>query len=126
MCAVFEVSLAGYYAWRGRPVSERDKSDANLLEAIRIRAIMAAPRRARTTDSRHDLPTAPSLIAPYFMAEARHDAIDLGGQGRRRVGTRNLDWSKGGNGILCRRGCWHYRCSTRRAAAIMIVYRLYG
>ncbi len=97
MCAVLEVSPAGYYAWRDRPVSERTKSNATLLAAIRqvhrdssgrygsprvhavlrrqgrgvsrgriermmrrhgIRAIMAPPRRVRTTDSRHDLPIA--------------------------------------------------------------------
>ena len=35
MCAVLEVSPAGYYAWRDRPVSERTKSNATLLAAIR-------------------------------------------------------------------------------------------
>ncbi len=36
MCAVLEVSPAGYcYAWRERPVSERAKSSAALLAAIR-------------------------------------------------------------------------------------------
>jgi putative transposase len=35
MCAVLEVSPAGYYAWRERPVSERTKSNATLLAAIR-------------------------------------------------------------------------------------------
>ena len=91
MCAVLEVSPAGYYAWRDRPVSERTKANAALLAANRqthrdssgrygsprvhaalraqgrgvsrgrierlmrrhgIRAIMAPPRRVRTTDSR--------------------------------------------------------------------------
>ena len=33
MCAVLEVSPAGYYAWRDRPVSERTKSNATLLAA---------------------------------------------------------------------------------------------
>lgn len=109
MCAVLEVSPAGYYAWRERPVSERTKSNATLLAAIRqvhhdssgrygsprvhaalrmqgrgasrgrierlmrrhgIRAIIALPRRVRTTDSRHDLPIAPNLIARDFTAEA--------------------------------------------------------
>jgi putative transposase len=109
MCAVLEVSPAGYYAWRDRPVSERTKSNATLLAAIRqvhqdssgrygsprvhavlhrqcrgasrgriermmrrhgIRAIMAPPRRVRTTDSRHDLPIAPNLIARDFTAKA--------------------------------------------------------
>ncbi|WP_338830701.1 IS3 family transposase [Bradyrhizobium sp. 27S5] len=107
MCAVLEVSPAGYYAWRDRPVSKRTKSNAALLAAIRqvhqdsngrygsprvhavlrrqgrgasrgriermmrrhgIRAIMAPPRRVGTTDSRHNLPIAPNLIARDFSA----------------------------------------------------------
>jgi len=107
MCGALEVSPAGYYAWRERPVSERAKSSAALLAAIRqvhqdscgrygsprvhavlrrqgratsrgrierimrrhgIHAIMALPRRVRTTDSRHDLPIAPNLIARDFTA----------------------------------------------------------
>lgn len=114
MCAVLEVSPAGYYAWRGRPVSERTKSNAALLAAIRqvhqdssgrygsprvhavlrrqdrgasrgrierlmhrhgIRAIMARPRRVRTTDSRHDLPIAPNLIARDFTAPAPNVSV---------------------------------------------------
>ena len=109
MCAVLEVSPAGYYAWRERPVSTRAAANSALLGAIRqvhhdscqrygsprvhaalrmqgrgasrgrierlmrrhgIRAIMAPPRRVRTTDSRHDLPIAPNLIARHFTAEA--------------------------------------------------------
>ena len=109
MCAVLEVSPAGYYAWRDRPVSAQEASNATLLAAIRqvhqdssgrygsprvhavlrrqgrgvsrgrierimsrhgIRAIMAPPRRVRTTDSHHDLPIAPNLIARDFAAEA--------------------------------------------------------
>ncbi len=35
MCAVIEVSPAGYYAWRDRPPGERTKSNAALLTAIR-------------------------------------------------------------------------------------------
>jgi transposase InsO family protein len=35
MCAVLEVSPAGYYAWRDRPASQRAKSNATLLAAIR-------------------------------------------------------------------------------------------
>jgi len=109
MCAVLEVSPAGYYTWRDRPVSERTKSNVGLLAAIRqvhqdssgrygsprvhavlrrqgrgasrgrierlmhrhgIRAIMAPQRRVHTTDSRHDLPIAPNLIARDFTAPA--------------------------------------------------------
>ena len=109
MCTVLKVSPAGYYAWRNRPLSERAKSNATLLAAIRqvhhdssgrygsprvhavlrkqgrstsrgrvermmrrhgIRAIMAPPRRVRTTDSRHGLPIAPDLIARDFTAPA--------------------------------------------------------
>ena len=35
-----------------------------------IRAIMARPRRARTTDSRHDFPIAPNLLERNFTATA--------------------------------------------------------
>ena len=109
MCAVLEVSPAGYYAWRDRPVSACAASNSALLAEIRqvhhdsgrrygsprvhavlrtqgrgasrgrierlmrrygIRAIMAPPRRVRTTDSRHDLPIAPNLIARDFAAAA--------------------------------------------------------
>ena len=109
MCSALEVSPAGYYAWRGRPVSARAACNTMLLAEIRqvhhdshsrygsprvhaalrrqgrdasrgrierlmrrygIRAIMARPRRVRTTDSRHDLPIAPNLIARDFTAEA--------------------------------------------------------
>jgi transposase InsO family protein len=35
-----------------------------------IRAIMARPRRVRTTDSRHDLPIAPNLLDRNFTATA--------------------------------------------------------
>jgi hypothetical protein len=35
-----------------------------------IRAIMARPRRVRTTDSRHDLPIAPNLLDRNFSAAA--------------------------------------------------------
>ena len=35
-----------------------------------IRAIMARPRRVRTTDSRHDLPIAPNLLKRNFTATA--------------------------------------------------------
>jgi len=109
MCAVLEVSPAGYYAWRERPVSARASANATLVAEIRqvhrdsgqrygsprvhavlrtqgrgpsrgrierlmrrygIRAIMAPPRRVRTTDSRHNLPIAPNLIARNFTAAA--------------------------------------------------------
>ena len=35
MCRVLEVSRAGYYAWRARPLSERVKDDRALTEKIR-------------------------------------------------------------------------------------------
>jgi transposase InsO family protein len=35
-----------------------------------IRAIMARPRRVRTTDSGHDFPIAPNLLDRNFIAEA--------------------------------------------------------
>jgi putative transposase len=41
-----------------------------LMSRHGIRAIMAPRRRVRTTDSRHDLPIAPNLIARDFTAPA--------------------------------------------------------
>jgi transposase InsO family protein len=109
LCAVLEVSPAGYYAWRSRPPSTRSVANRELVATIRrvhqdsggrygsprvhavlrsrgrnisrgrierlmrrhgIRAIMAPPRRARTTDSRHALPIAPNLLARDFTAAA--------------------------------------------------------
>jgi transposase InsO family protein len=109
LCAVLEVSPAGYYAWRSRPPSTRSVANRELVATIRrvhqdsggrygsprvhavlrsrgrnisrgrierlmrrhgIRAIMAPPRRARTTDSRHALPIAPNLLARDFTVAA--------------------------------------------------------
>ena len=109
LCAVLEVSPAGYYAWRSRPRSTRSTANTELVKAIRqvhrdsggrygsprvhaalraqgrgtsrgrierlmrrhgIRAIMAPPRRVRTTDSRHALPIASNLLDRNFTAAA--------------------------------------------------------
>ncbi len=41
-----------------------------LMRRHGIRAIMARPRRVRTTDSRHDFPIAPNLLKRNFIAPA--------------------------------------------------------
>jgi transposase InsO family protein len=41
-----------------------------LMRRHGIRAITARPRRARTTDSRHDFPIAPNLLERNFLAAA--------------------------------------------------------
>ncbi len=41
-----------------------------LMRRHGIRAIMARPRRVRTTDSRHDFPIAPNLLERNFIAAA--------------------------------------------------------
>jgi putative transposase len=41
-----------------------------LMRRHGVRAIMARPRRVRTTDSRHDFPIAPNLLARNFSAAA--------------------------------------------------------
>jgi putative transposase len=57
-----ELEAQGHGTSRGR--IER------LMRRHGIRAIMAGPRRVRTTDSRHDLPIAPNLLDRNFTAEA--------------------------------------------------------
>ena len=49
LCRVLGVSRSGYYAWRGRPPSERAKADAALIERIELahresRGTYGAPR----------------------------------------------------------------------------------
>jgi transposase InsO family protein len=93
ICDVLAVSPAGYYAWRSRPESRRSAANRELVEDIRrvhrdtcgrygsprihaeLRAqgrgaIMARPRRVRTTGSRHGLPIAPNLVDRNFTAAA--------------------------------------------------------
>src|SRR5215470_5123180 len=57
-----ELKAQGRGASRGR--IER------MMQRHGIRAIMARPRRVRTTDSRHDLPIAPNLIGRDFTTDA--------------------------------------------------------
>jgi transposase InsO family protein len=113
MCRVLEVSRAGYYAWRARPLCERVKTDHVLTEKIqgiqddangrygspRVRAALtglgfptgkhrvarlmreggllaSTPTRFRTTtNSAHQAPVAPNLVARAFDLAA-HPHVD--------------------------------------------------
>ncbi len=44
MCRLLEVSTSGFYAWRSRPASEKEKRSRRLL--VKIRAIFECRRRA--------------------------------------------------------------------------------
>jgi transposase InsO family protein len=44
MCALYEVSASGFYAWRSRPVSERAIEDERVVQKIR-----AAHTKSRET-----------------------------------------------------------------------------
>jgi transposase InsO family protein len=57
MCEVLGVSRSGYYAWRRRPASRRDESNAKLTETIRViheqsRQIYGSPRIYATLQQR--------------------------------------------------------------------------
>jgi putative transposase len=57
MCEVLGVSRSGYYAWRRRPRSRRDKTNAKLTETIRViheesRRIYGSPRIYATLQHR--------------------------------------------------------------------------
>ena len=82
-----------------------------------VRAIMARPRRARTTDSRHDLPIAPNLLGRNFLATARN-----------RIWLADITYVETGEGWLylstvmdlsSGKTCycaddWRHECATRR------------
>jgi len=49
MCRVLEVSVSGYFAWKGRPPSKHTREDKTLTETIKIihlksRTTYGAPR----------------------------------------------------------------------------------
>jgi hypothetical protein len=75
----------------------------------------------------------PSLTSVrHPVGDVAHDKSTVGAASwsrtAARVGTRNLDWSKGGNGFrsLCRCGWWHSSLRHHAARrAITIGYRLY-
>jgi putative transposase len=108
LCEVLGVAVSGYYAWRSRGISQRQQSDAQLLEVIRAlqhsgRGLYGSDRiykrlkaqgvtcsrkrvarlmrqhglnskrrrktRHRTTDSHHQRPIAPNLLARDFYAD---------------------------------------------------------
>jgi transposase InsO family protein len=113
MCRVLEVSKAGYYAWRARPLCARVREDRRLTERIRaiqhqvkqrygsprvrreLRALgftcgknrvnrlmreagvpaKSAPTYRGTTQSDHQEPIAPNVVAQQFTL-ARHPRVD--------------------------------------------------
>jgi transposase InsO family protein len=64
LCAEFAMR----YLTQGRGAS-RGRIE-RLMRCHGIRAIMARPRRVRTTDSRHDFSIAPNLLERNFTADA--------------------------------------------------------
>ena len=48
LCKVLEVSPSGYFAWRGRPASRRQREDLVLLAHVRSAFMSARPSGSRT------------------------------------------------------------------------------
>src|SRR5688500_8550310 len=60
LCAAFEVSRSGYYAWASRPPGPRAQANARLAKQIRGR--QQKRFKVITTDSQHDQPIAPNRL----------------------------------------------------------------
>lgn len=86
LCRVLGISRSGYYAWRGRPLSERQRSNQELLTAIRgvhrqVRARYGSPR------VHHELQAAGYRCGVNRVARLMHQAGILA---RRTVRFRTL------------------------------------
>ena len=82
-----------------------------LMRRHGIRAIMARPRRARTTDSRHDFPIAPNLLDRNFIAPApnrRDGSIWPPSWTSTAAGSSAGPWM-----IICAPSCHWRRCGWR-------------
>jgi putative transposase len=103
MCEVLEVSKAGFYAWRKRPVSHRAQRDALILEKIHL-----IHHESRETYG-----------APWIHFELRDEhAISCG---RKRVAR--LMSSHGIRGCCRRRRHWTTRKDPDATAAVDLLER---
>ena len=102
MCRVLEVSTSGYYAWRNRKASKRDKDDQVLTEQIK-----AIHTRSRGTYG-----------APRIHAELRDEGVSIG---CKRVAR--LMQAEGLQGVSRRKGITTTIRSTRDRPAPDLVER---
>jgi putative transposase len=90
MARVFKVSASGYYAWRGRPASERATADLDLMR--RIRTIHAASRGTYGAPRVHAEFKAEGVAIGKKRVARLMQAAGLAGAGRRRsVATTRRD-----------------------------------
>jgi hypothetical protein len=81
LCRVLEVTAAGYYASRKRPVSDRAKRHATLVEEIRAefatgRQVCGSPRLTRKLNARGVRKRLPKFKLP-LAADDRDTVLDL-------------------------------------------------
>lgn len=82
LCRVLEVSKAGYYAWRKRAPSERDRRDRQLR--VRIRAVHAESRRTYGSPRVHAELGAQGIMCSRKRVERLMREEGLRARGKRR------------------------------------------
>jgi putative transposase len=89
MCQVLEISASGYYAWRGRPVSQREQDNQELLD--QIKEIHAASRKTYGSPRVHADLVDQGIRCNKKRVERLMRVNDIRGKHRRRRRVKTTD-----------------------------------